>query len=88
MWHRYLATIIAGATRFGDRVIAAKICEPDLCDHPRCDNARCDAEHWFCNCHHNKANVDKAETVRQGVLDEVRANSYRGEQRYRELCEL
>ena len=88
LWHRYLTTIIAGATRFGDRLLASKIWTTDQCDHPLCKQARCDAEHWNYSCHHNKGNIDKAQTARQEILDKINGSSYHGNQRHQELCTL
>jgi len=68
LWHRHLSTIIAGATRFGDRLVASKIWTTDLCDHPQCNSARCDAEHWNYCCHHIKENIDIAVVAKKKVF--------------------
>ena len=78
LWHRHLATIIAGATRFGDRLQAGRIWTTDLCGHPQCNSARCDAGQSNYCCHNNKANIDLAQAARQKLLDEINANSYHG----------
>ena len=72
LWHIYLTTIIAGATRFGDRLLAAKIRESDECDHPQCGSARCDAEHWNYSCHY-KDNTGKYAKTKQLILDEIKS---------------
>jgi len=53
VWRRHLQTILAGATRFADRLFAANITQTDVCDHPLCGGARCDVEHWHYGCFHN-----------------------------------
>ena len=88
LWHKYLTTIIAGATRCGDRLLAAKIWESDECDHPQCGNARCGAGRRNYSCHHNKIKTGKYIKTKQVILDEIKSQTYHGEQRHRELTQL
>ena len=59
-----------------------------MCDHPQCGNARCDAEHWNYSCHYNKINTGKYIKTKQVILDEIKSQTYHGEQRHRELTQL
>ena len=51
-WRRGLSTVLAGACRYADRLVAATIWEDGLCWHPQCRAAgyRCDAAHWHYSC--------------------------------------
>jgi len=88
VWKRHLQTILAGATRFADRLYAARITSSDLCDHPQCGGARCDAEHWHYNCHYNTPVRSKYGTAAGKVIAQINVDTYHGTQRARALTRL